>query len=145
MQNESAHQRKTTDTAPPHVYLRRLMLVLGIILCLGSLGHAFGVARFYIAQGIPDANRVLLDVWIAEAQLLGGALYLVAYRALRSGRPWRTAAGCGALTVCSYAGPFIPVLFVRAPIAFRIPPVIHLLLSVLILIHAASRPRTNRA
>src|SRR5947208_16638474 len=120
------------------------MEVLGLILCLGGLGHTFGVARFYAVQGVPDANRVLLDIWIAEAQLFGGALYLAAYRAVRSGGSWRALAVCGALTVISYTGPFIPVLFSRDPIAFQIPPTIYFLLSLFVLIRAvAARARQS--
>ena len=136
MRTESARQPHTAAALSINPCFGRLMQVLGIILCLGGLGHTIGVTRFYIMQGIPDTNRVLLDIWIAEAQLFGGALYLAAYRALRLGRSWRALAVCGALTVISYAGPFIPVLFSRDPIAFRIPPTIYFLLSLFVLIRA---------
>jgi len=110
-----------------------MLRVLGIVLCLGSVGHSAGVVGFYDRNGIPDVNRVLLDVWIAEAQLLGGALYWQASRAFRSTKPWRALAAFGALTVISYAAPFIPILVKRAPVIFWIAPVLYLLLSVFIL------------
>jgi hypothetical protein len=40
------------------------------------------------------------------------------------------------VTVVRYAGPFIPVLVVRAPNHLLIPPAIYLLLSVYILVRA---------
>jgi len=119
-----------------------MMLVLGITLCLGGLAHSVGVAHMYVTKGAPDINRVLLDVWIAEAQLLGGALYVVAYRALRAGRPWHIAAMAGALTVLSYAVAFIPVVFIRDPVIFRIAPVIYFSLSLVILVRAVAASRT---
>jgi hypothetical protein len=63
---------------------------------------------------------MLLDLWVAEAQLLGGWLYLEAFRAFRAGAGWQALAPFGALTVVGYAGLFIPVLFAGAPWMFRI-------------------------
>ena len=40
---------------------------------LGGLAHSAGVIHFSVVDGVPDANRVMLDVWIAEPQLLAGA------------------------------------------------------------------------
>jgi hypothetical protein len=115
------------------------MLALGIVLCLGSLGHSLGVIRFYLQQGIPNLDRALLDVWVAEAQLLGGAFYLGAYGQFRSGKCGRTAAVCGALTVISFALTLIPTFAVRAPMVFQIPLVIYLLLSGLILLRMVAQ------
>jgi hypothetical protein len=47
--------------------------------------------HFYFTTGVPEANRVLLDIWIAEAQLLGGALYVMAGRGSGGGRSSRIA------------------------------------------------------
>jgi hypothetical protein len=117
-----------------------LLKTFGIILMLGGLGHSAGVLHFYAAAGVPDADRVLLDVWIAEAQLLGGSLYLAASSASRSGKPSRAWAIFGALTIIGFTVPLIPVLFSRAPTVFRIPAVIYLLLSIWILANAV-RPQ----
>ncbi len=62
--------------------------VFSVTLCLGGLAHSIGVVHFYVKEGLPNADRILLDVWIAGAQLIGGALYLVATRALLTSKPW---------------------------------------------------------
>ena len=105
----------------------------GIALVLGGLAHSAGVAHLYVTQGVPDANRVLLDVWIAEAQLLGGGLYLAAWRGRRVGRSGRGFVAFGALTVIGWAVPILPVLFARAPVIFRVPPLVYLVLSAVVL------------
>lgn len=125
-----------------HPCVNQLLRVFGIVLLLGGLGHTAGVLHFYLTAGVPEANRVLLDVWIAEAQLLGGGLYLSASHASRAGKPSRTLAVFGSLIVIGFALPMLPVLFSRAPIVFRIPAVIYLLLSILILAHPARPERT---
>ncbi len=117
----------------------RLLRMLGVVLMLGGLAHSAGVAHLYVTGGVPDLNRVLLDAWVAEAQLVGGALYLVAFRAMRVGSAWRAWAVGGALTILAYAVPFIPVLFMRAPPMFRIPPTVYALLSLFIALRAARR------
>src|SRR5262245_36999423 len=89
---------------------RRVCLALGTVLVLGGLAHSFGVSRLYLSRGFPDFNRVLLDVWIAEAQIVGGALFLLAARN-RDPRPLSVG---GALLVWTYAIPFLPVLIQRA-------------------------------
>jgi hypothetical protein len=65
--------------------------VLGATLLLGAMAHSFGVCRLYLTRGMPDLNRVLLDVWIAEAQAVGGALFLLGRRRPDS-LPWILAA-----------------------------------------------------
>jgi hypothetical protein len=60
----------------------RLLRVFGIVLVLGGLGHSIGVIHLYLPHGVPDANRVLLDTWVAEAQIIGGSVYAVAFRAI---------------------------------------------------------------
>jgi hypothetical protein len=67
------------------VALRIYLQVFGVLLLLGGSGHAVGIVHLYTTQGVPDANRVLLDVWVAEAQLLGGGLYVAASVSLKSG------------------------------------------------------------
>ena len=51
------------------------MSTLGVVLVLGGVAHTAGVTRLYVTQGVPDANRVLLDtcafIWWDSA---GGAL-----------------------------------------------------------------------
>jgi hypothetical protein len=128
------------ENVTPHSHIRRLVRALGVTLCLGSLGHSSGVIRFYLQQGIPNLDRALLDVWVAEAQLLGGAFYLGAYGQFHSGKCGGTAAVCGALTIISFALPLIPTLAVRAPMVFQIPLVIYLLLSGLILLRMVAQP-----
>jgi hypothetical protein len=118
--------------------------IFGIVLVLGGLAHSVGVTHLYVTAGVPEANRVLLDVWIAEAHLLGGGLYLAACGRWHAGNPSRALAVFGALTIIGFTVPMIPVLFSRAPIQFRIPAVIYLFLSILILTNAA-RPERIRS
>lgn len=47
------------------------------------------------------------------------------------------------LTVVAYAVPFIPVLFVRASVMFRIPPIFYVLLSVFIALRMARATRVD--
>jgi hypothetical protein len=116
----------------------RLLAVIGIVLVLGGVGHSAGVLHLYATQGVPDANRVLLDVWIAEAQLLGGGLYLAAFQALREQTTWRALAAFGAVAVISFVVPMLPVLVVRAPFVFRLPALIYLAVSLFVLVRAAT-------
>ena len=110
----------------------QLLRALGAILVLGGLGHSVGVVHLYLTSGVPEVNRVLLDVWVAEAQVVGGSLYVAAFRAMRADREWRGLAIAGAVTILAYALPFIPVLFARAPLMFRIPATVYALASVFI-------------
>ena len=64
-----------------------VVAVLGVVLLLGGFGHAAGVTRLYMTTGVPDANRIMLDLWVAEAQLLGGGLFLAAFEARGEGSP----------------------------------------------------------
>jgi hypothetical protein len=93
---------------------------LGALLVLGGVAHTIGVARLYAVKGLPDANRILLDVWIAEAQIVGGALFLVGRRT------WTTAA---AFVVWAWAIPFLPVLVHRAKPIFWVMPILYSALS----------------
>jgi hypothetical protein len=88
----------------------RQLLILGSILILGGVAHSLGVARLYLTHGVPHANRVLLDAWIAEAQIFGGILFVIGARRADA-RPWVLG---GALMVWSWALPFLPVLVHRA-------------------------------
>ena len=65
--------------------MTKLIQIMGITLLLGGLGHSVGVTRLYVHAGLPDANRILLDVWVAQTQLLAGGLFVAAYRNARSG------------------------------------------------------------
>lgn len=125
--------------------MTRLLGPLGVVLILGGLGHSAGVILFYVTSGVPDANRVLLDVWIAEAHILGGALYLAAFRSSRSGRAWRALSIFGTLTIIAFAVPMLPVLFLRAPVIFSLPMAVYLILSVFILVQTARSPRVLAA
>ena len=100
---------------------------------LGGLAHSAGVIRLYVSHGVPDANRVMLDLWIAEAQLLSGALYLAAWRAHRAATPWRSLAAFGALTMIGFAAAMVPILVTRAPLYLAIPAMVYLSLSLVIL------------
>jgi len=122
--------------------MKTLLQALGITLVLGALGHSIGVARMYFTAGVPDANRVMLDVWVAEAQLLGGGLYLAAFRNARNRIAWRALAAFGAFTIIGFTVAILPVLFARAPIIFRIMPMIYLLLSIVILAGTLGRRET---
>jgi hypothetical protein len=120
----------------PSATTTRLLWALGAVLIIGGLGHFVGILRFYITQGVPDANRVLLDVWIGEAQLIGGALYVAAFRAVRSHARWQSLGMFGAVTIIGYAVPILPVLIARAPVLFRVPAIVYLVLSLWILTRA---------
>ena len=52
----------------------------------------------------------------------------------------RLLAGIGTVGNVGYAVPILPVLFARAPLIFRIPPVIYLAVSLYILARAARSP-----
>src|SRR5271163_2289698 len=93
------------------------LFAFGVVLLLGGAAHTGGVTRLYVRSGVPDANRVLLDIWIAEAQLAAGALFIKAARSAEPG-PWTIGA---ALVLWSYAIPFLPVLMGRAPPIFWVP------------------------
>ena len=122
--------------------MNRLLRVFGIVLLLGGLAHTAGVLHFYFTTGVPEANRVLLDIWIAEAQLLGGALYVMAGRGSGGGRSSRIVAVFGALIIIGFAVPMLPVLFSRAPILFRIPAMVYLIASIFVL---ATLVKTERS
>jgi hypothetical protein len=121
--------------------MTRTLQILGIVLLLGGVAHSAGVARLYATQGVPDANRVLLDIWIAQVQLLSGGLYLVAARNARAGRAWRSLAIFGALMIIGFSVAILPVLFARAPMIFRIPPIIYSGVSAVLLVGAARSRR----
>jgi hypothetical protein len=115
----------------------RLLAVMGVVLVLGGLGHSGGVIHLYATAGVPDANRVLLEIWIAEAQFVSGGLYLAGSRALRAGSRWRALSSFGALTMIGFAIPILPVLIARAPLIFRVPAIIYLVWSLVILVRTA--------
>ena len=110
----------------------RLIFLLGLTLVAGGLGHLFGVARLYLASGLPDMNRILIDLWVGQAQLAGGAFYVAAWRAAGRGREWRTLATAAAVIVLGWTTLAVPILFMRAPITFRIPATVYLILSAVI-------------
>jgi hypothetical protein len=114
---------------------RRLCLGLGVTMMIGGVGHTLGVGHLYTTKGWPDLNRILLDIWIAEAQLAGGFLFV---RASRSDDPKPWIFGAAAI-VWSYAVPFLPVLVHRAPVVFWVPPSLYALLSTWIVL-SARRP-----
>ena len=88
-----------------------MLRALAIVLLLGGIGHSGGIAYFYATTGVPEANRVLLDLWVAEVHLLAGGLYLAASSRAMDGTATRLLAGFGALTVVGFATPMLPVLF----------------------------------
>ena len=126
----SGHANDVRTISFSRLMTTRWLRVLGIVLLLGGVGHVSGVTHLYITQGLPEANRVLIDMWVGEAQLLAGALYLAAFRASRQGAPWRALAAFGAFTIFGYAVAILPVLFARAPALFRVPAIIYLVSSV---------------
>ena len=124
--------------------MQQFLKIFGIVLLLSGLAHSAGVAHFYMTAGVPGANRVLLDVWLAEGLLLGGSLYLAACNASRASRPSRVLTIFGSLTIIGFTAPMTPVLLSRAPIHFVLLTVIYLLLSSFILANAV-RPDRNRS
>src|SRR5262245_46753342 len=121
--------------------MTRFVGALGAVLVLGGLGHSAGVLRFYATAGLPDANRILLDIWIAEAQLIGGALYLTAFLTSRRRGAWRALSIFGALTIIGFGAAMLPALFARSPVRFRIPTLVYVACSVLVVAHATWAPR----
>jgi hypothetical protein len=113
--------------------LMKVLRVLGTVLVLGGLGHTVGVARLYVTAGLPETNRIMLDLYVAEAQLLAGALYIAASRRERT-----VVAGAlavfGAVTTLGFAVPILPLLFSRAPVAFITAPIAYILASAYILV-----------
>ena len=104
------------------------------MLVLGGIGHSFGIARLYLTAGVPDANRVLLDVWVGQAQLIGGSLYLYAFSAGKQGARWQAFATFAALTIIFWTAPVLPVLLVRAPFPFMVPALVYLAASMWVLL-----------
>lgn len=100
---------------------KKVVGFLGIVLVLGGVAHSIGVSHLYFTKGLPDLDRVLLDVWIAEAQLVGGVLFLIG-RTKPDPRPWLIGA---ALMVWTYAIPFLPVLIHRAKPIFWVMPTLY--------------------
>ncbi len=113
----------------------RALGVLGVVLLLGGLGHSIGITHLYLTKGCPETNRLMFDLWIAQAQFIGGGLYVAASRAIGTGTAWRPLAFFAALTIVGFTVSVIPVLFSRGAVFFRIPPVIYLLASIAILAH----------
>jgi hypothetical protein len=121
--NRSLASSRLDDSAIGEMtsYAKKLVGILGVILVLGGIAHSVGVTHRYLTKGLPDHNRVLLDVWIAEAQLVGGVLLLVG-RKMPAPRPWLVAAG---LVVWTWAIPFLPVLVHRAKPIFWVMPTLY--------------------
>jgi len=126
-----------------HTRVNRFLKSFGVVLVLSGVAHSVGVARFYLIAGVPDANRVLLDVWVAEGLLLGGGLYLAACAASRAGQSPRLLTIFGSLTIIGFTAPMTPVLISRAPIHFVLLTVIYLILGVVILAIAVRPERTR--
>ena len=122
--------------------MKKLLRTFAVVLLLGGFGHSAGVIHLYVTNGVPEVNRVLLDAWVAEAQLVAGGFYFASSRAMAAGAAWKSLSVAGALTILVYAVPFIPVLLVRAPVIFQIPPVVYLILSIFILFRATANERT---
>lgn len=109
---------------------------MGCALLLGGLAHSAGVLHLYVANGVPDANRILLDVWVAETQLCGGAFFVASTRTAP-----HAFTIAGAALLWSYAVPFLPVLFRRAPAIFWIAPITYLVLSAIAVVPFLALPR----
>jgi hypothetical protein len=107
--------------------------LLGAVLLVGGAAHTFGVSDRYLDKGFPDPNRILLDVWIAEAQLAAGFFFVKATRSPQP-RPWAFAA---AVVIWSYALPFLPVLLHRARVIFWVMPSIYSILSLVVVLSTA--------
>ena len=114
--------------------MTKTLKVLGIALLLGGLGHTVGIARLYLTSGVPDANRVMVDLWVAEAQLLAGGLYFSASRSASAIAAWRPLAGFGAMAAIGFALPSFALLYSRAPAFFIAAPVVYFVASVFVLV-----------
>jgi hypothetical protein len=121
--------------------LTKALKVLGTVLVLGGLGHTLGVAHLYVTAGLPETNRIMLDLYVAEAQLLAGALYIAASRGERSVVAARALAVFGAVTTLGFAVPILPLLFSRAPVSFIAAPIVYILASAYILVDLARSKR----
>jgi hypothetical protein len=116
--------------------MTKLLKVLGITLLLGGLGHTVGVARLYLTSGVPAADRVMVDLFVAEAQVLAGGLYFSASRS-RS-MAWRPLAGFAAVAAIGFALPSLAFLYSRAPAFFIVPPAVYFVASAFVLVRLAS-------
>ena len=110
-------------------------------LLLAGLGHSFGVMFLYLEAGVPDTNRVMLDVWVAEAQFLAGGLFVSAFRHFRSGVAWRTLALFAALTTIGFTAAILPALLSCRPLILSVPPICYLLCSILVLARVVGSKR----
>jgi hypothetical protein len=115
-----------------------MLKVLGITLLVGGLGHTAGVARLYLTSGVPEANRVMVDLWVAESQLLAGGLYFSASRSANAIAAWRPLAGFAALAAIGFALPSFAVLYSRAPAFFIMAPAAYLVASVVVVVRLIS-------
>ena len=93
----------------------RALRILGGILLLGGVAHLLCVAHLYSQRGFPDANRILIDGWIAIFQWLAGGLFWTSARAKQRGQPHLALASFAALTVIGFQTPMLPILIHRAP------------------------------
>jgi len=118
--------------------MTKVLKVLGIMLLLGGVGHTVGIARFYLTSGVPEANRVMVDLWVAEAQLLAGGLYLSASRSGSADAAWRPLAGFAAMAAIGFALPSFALLYFRAPAFFIAAPAAYLVASVFVLFRLVS-------
>jgi hypothetical protein len=82
---------------PDNTRVRTKLKAFAIVLLLGGIGHSGGIAYFYATTGVPEANLVLLDLWVAEVHLLAGGLYLAASSRAIDGTAMRLLAAFGAL------------------------------------------------
>jgi len=118
--------------------MTKMLKVLGITLLLGGLGHTVGVARLYLTSGVPEANRVMVDLWVAQAQFLAGGLYFSAARSTSAIAAWRPLASFGAMAAIGFALPSFVLLYFRAPAFFLTAPAVYLVASVVVLVRAVS-------
>lgn len=120
-------------------WLERLLAVAGVTLLAGGAAHLGGVAHLYATDHVPGADRVLLDWWIGQAQLVGGALFVAAWRESRRGASGRGLALAGAVVVGGYSAAFVPVLVARSPARFWVPAIAYLVASLVVLVGALAR------
>jgi len=124
--------------------MTKVLRALGILLLLGGLGHSVGIARLYLASGVPQTDRVMVDLWVAEAQLLAGGLYFSASRSNTAIAAWRPLASFGAIAAIGFALPSFVLLYSRAPAFFITAPAVYLVGSVFVLVRLiSSRPQRS--
>ena len=111
-----------------------MLRALAIVLLVGGIGHSGSIVVLLRNDRHAQANRVLLDLWVAEVRLLAGGRYLAA-----SSPRWtalRRACWQGSVRLQSWdSRRQCCRCYLRVPrSSFRIPPLVDLAASFLVLV-----------